>query len=1466
MKRNIRINPKSLLSMAIASSMALTQFPIVDVYANDSLIMEEQFDNILTGEKPEGFLISEETGSVRVSEEPNELDKSLLLEDNGDKNTKIVKNFDEQKNKMSFVIDFMQPELGSTSKVVRLMDKNGDVAVHIETRSGGIISYKLSDDSYVELMPYEKGVWYTIQINADIEKQNADIFVNGKMLGEDIPFYSKVDEISQFDSFTPGSGVKSHYVDNLKIYNEEVIPEISDKAKNGKVEVEEDIQPEEILPPAEITEPEEIVTITPEVPVATDKIVLEAEDAELEGVIIDTKHTGYSGTGFTDYNPNVPGGTITWKVNIPVEGEYDLTFRYGHGGSDERPAEIKVNDEVIEQALAFDPTGEWNNWQTTSCKAHLVAGENIIVATGVGASGGANIDNLVIEPTNAIVFEAEDAELEGVIIDTKHTGYTGTGFTDYNPNSPGGTITWKVSVPSDSQYKLTFRYGHGGSDERPAEIKVNGEVIEEALPFDPTGEWNNWQTTSTIAELKSGENIIIATGVGASGGANIDNLTIEKIYDKTYEAEDAELEGVIIDTKHTGYTGTGFTDYNPNSPGGTITWKINVPTEGDYALSFRYGHGGSDERPAEIKVNGDVQIESLAFDPTGEWNNWQNTSGIVHLKSGENEIVATGIGVSGGANIDSMRVCTPSLISSENEEKIVMNTVDIDEIVDPVLSQKLVESNIITYDEVEPHYTENENVKIESVDVVSSNIVTVTLDSYIEEFNPYDIMLEASTTAWESLNPNFKYLQVRGVATTQNGEGNTVIIYQLTDALNDNGGVDIEEETKAFSGDIEVAHKKALNMVSWQLESGGWYKNDDSVYNEPWDGESKRAEWFGPNGEELATIDNDATISEMRYIAEVYRETGDPILKASFESGLDFLFKLQYETGGFAQVYPRRGTDEAPSYSDFVTFNDNAMINVLNFYDDILERSYPFDAMELSDSYYNKIEESKENAIDYILKAQIEVDGKLTAWCAQHDSYNYEPQYARAYEHPSISGMESAGIIKYLMSLEQTPEIENAVNSALDWYELAKVSDTRYASGDPENIYFYESPGNDMWYRFYDVETNEPIFSGRDGIVRHDLLEVEEERRNGYSWAGDYASSLLKTANSYGFYEDKIYAEVVNNKSADSNGKTLVVGEYDSSNYLVPEMSQEEVIITVDSDGTGDFTTVQEAIDFVPENNVYPVTIEIADGVYKEVLNIPKTKSNITLVGESPENTIITYDNYAGKDNGVGGTIGTSGSSSVYIYPDDFKAKNITFENSFDESAYNGDGTQAVAVYVKGDRQIFENCRFIGNQDTLYVNDGSQYFKDCYIEGDVDFIFGASSAVFDNCQIHSLDKGSEDNNGYVTAASTSINDEYGLLFTNCIFTSDAKEGTVYLGRPWHPSGDVNAIASVAFIDCEIGDHINEDGYTSMSGFEPEGHRFYEYNNSGLGGVVHNRGTELNEITASYYTIEEVLGWSPEDYK
>ncbi|MFC0558284.1 pectinesterase family protein [Halalkalibacter alkalisediminis] len=169
-------------------------------------------------------------------------------------------------------------------------------------------------------------------------------------------------------------------------------------------------------------------------------------------------------------------------------------------------------------------------------------------------------------------------------------------------------------------------------------------------------------------------------------------------------------------------------------------------------------------------------------------------------------------------------------------------------------------------------------------------------------------------------------------------------------------------------------------------------------------------------------------------------------------------------------------------------------------------------------------------------------------------------------------------------------------------------------------------------------------------------------------------------------------------------------------------------------------------------------------------------------MGENAKTTIITYDYYAGKQKDCGKLYGTSGSASMYVFADDFKAENLTIENSFDY-ALDVNGKQAVAAYTSGRRMIFKHVRFLGHQDTLYANSGTQYFYKCYMRGNVDFIFGAAQAVFEECEIESLDRGLEVN-GYVTAASTSRHQEYGYLFLRCKLTSNAQDHTVYLGRTW----------------------------------------------------------------------------------
>ncbi len=255
----------------------------------------------------------------------------------------------------------------------------------------------------------------------------------------------------------------------------------------------------------------------------------------------------------------------------------------------------------------------------------------------------------------------------------------------------------------------------------------------------------------------------------------------------------------------------------------------------------------------------------------------------------------------------------------------------------------------------------------------------------------------------------------------------------------------------------------------------------------------------------------------------------------------------------------------------------------------------------------------------------------------------------------------------------------------------------------------------------------------------------------------------------------------------------------------------------VAKDGSGNFATVQAAIDAVPDFRKNQTTILIKNGIYKEKLVLPASKTNVAFIGENVEKTILTNDDYASKKNHFGEEMGTTGSSGFFVFGNEFCAKNLTFENS------SGPVGQAVAVRVDGDMICFENCRFLGFQDTLYPHgDGEssrQYYKNCYIEGTVDFIFGWSTAVFQDCDIFCKSK------GYVTAASTNEGVPFGFVFINCKISGDAPDGSVYLGRPWRP------YAKTAFIECELGKIINKEGWNNWNKKDAEKSSFYgEYNN------------------------------------
>jgi len=285
----------------------------------------------------------------------------------------------------------------------------------------------------------------------------------------------------------------------------------------------------------------------------------------------------------------------------------------------------------------------------------------------------------------------------------------------------------------------------------------------------------------------------------------------------------------------------------------------------------------------------------------------------------------------------------------------------------------------------------------------------------------------------------------------------------------------------------------------------------------------------------------------------------------------------------------------------------------------------------------------------------------------------------------------------------------------------------------------------------------------------------------------------------------------------------------------------------VSQDDTGDFKTIQEAFDAVPHLRKNRTAIFVRNGTYKEKLILPSTKINVSLIGEDREKTIITFDDYASRKNVFGEEMGTSGSSGFYIFGDGFIAQNITFSNSA------GPVGQAVAVRIDGDKVMFENCKFLGYQDTLYPHGekSRQYYRNCYIEGSVDFIFGWSTVLFEDCTIFCKE------GGYVTAASTPETSEFGFVFLRCKIIGDAPKHSFYLGRPWRP------YSKVVFLECELGDHIKPEGWHNWNKPDAEKSAFYaEYKCFGPGSGTTNRVSwshQLSDQDAEKYVAARILG-------
>lgn len=289
-------------------------------------------------------------------------------------------------------------------------------------------------------------------------------------------------------------------------------------------------------------------------------------------------------------------------------------------------------------------------------------------------------------------------------------------------------------------------------------------------------------------------------------------------------------------------------------------------------------------------------------------------------------------------------------------------------------------------------------------------------------------------------------------------------------------------------------------------------------------------------------------------------------------------------------------------------------------------------------------------------------------------------------------------------------------------------------------------------------------------------------------------------------------------------------------------------------DGTAEFRTIGEAVEVCRAFMEYHKVIYVKRGTYKEKLVIPQWLTNIEILGEDRDNTIITYDDHANiKNPATGKGIGTFRTYTVKVEGNSITFRNITIENN---AARLG---QAVALHTEGDRLVFVNCRLLGHQDTVYTGMAGTrlLFKDCYIEGTTDFIFGPATAWFENCDIYSKA------DSYITAASTPQDRPYGYVFNNCRLTAAPGITKVYLGRPWRDYG------YTLFMNCELGSHIRPEGWHHWQKEREQTARYMEYNNSGEGAKTDSRAAWTHSLTkkeAAKITMDEVFGlndkWTP----
>lgn len=395
-------------------------------------------------------------------------------------------------------------------------------------------------------------------------------------------------------------------------------------------------------------------------------------------------------------------------------------------------------------------------------------------------------------------------------------------------------------------------------------------------------------------------------------------------------------------------------------------------------------------------------------------------------------------------------------------------------------------------------------VLVESITIIGGNITNGQAKQLTTQITPE--IASNKAVDWTISNQTIATISASGLLTPkQNG---TVTV---TAMAKDGSGKSAQLQI-TISGITYATTVRGESILLWQRNNGGWGKAvpDLNQYNVPQTSTQIAAALASKNITDT-TIDNGHVTTELRWLLADYKTTNNPNYLAAAEKAIDYLFLAQYANGGWPQYYPDKS-----GYRHQITYNDNAMANVMNLMWDISKGKNNLNLV--NPTYVAKAVTAFNKGIDIILQTQITYNGKKTVWCAQHDEVTLQPALARSYELPSFSGSESVGVVRVLMLVEQpSTAIKQAIIGALEWFNGAKLYDiatqkiTDLSQPSGQDVIVVSSPGNVIWARFYDLQNNLPLFSGRDGIAKTTLAEIENERRVGYSWYGNWPATLIST-------------------------------------------------------------------------------------------------------------------------------------------------------------------------------------------------------------------------------------------------------------------------------------------------------------------------------------------------------------------